>query len=127
MDSSISIKPRPGATARSNALRDPIAVRAAAETELDPERVVTAAADGGAKQNNKHGPHQEAVTRDFTIDPKSQEALFNAVDVRSAQIESTPNQVLLRHRAYRQQSAPNTPHKESSQENPADPHADFEA
>jgi hypothetical protein len=128
MDSSITIKPRPGVTPRSHALRDPIAVREAIDTELDPTKTVTAATDGGAKHNN-NGPHHEAAAREVVIDANGQEVLFGAVDVRSENAEPLPNQVLMRQRAYQQHPAPKDPLKEAAQEDASasDPHADFEA
>jgi hypothetical protein len=123
MDSNFTIKPRPGVAPRSNALRDPVTVREAVETELDPSKSVTPLGDGGAKQGNT-GSHQEASARDLVIDPESQAALFSAVDVRAGPAEQSPNQALMRQRAYQQHRPP-----KENPENPADPdpHADLEA
>ena len=122
MDSSFTVKPRPSVSPRSHALRDPVTVREAVDTELDPSKTVTAAADGGAKHNNS-SPHDEASARDVVIDPNGQEALFSAIDVRAEQAEQLPNQALLRQRAYRQRQAPTDDAAPPSH----DPHADIEA
>jgi hypothetical protein len=131
MDSSITIKPRPGASPRSHALRDPIAVREAVDTELDPAKTVNAATDSGANHhhNNHNGLHHEAAARDVVIDPQGQEALFSAIDVRAEHAELSPNQALMRQRAYQQHQVPKDALKEAPAEvAPAfDPHADIEA
>jgi hypothetical protein len=133
MDSSITIKPLPGARPRSHAQRDPVAVREAVDTELDPAKTVTAATDGGAKHhhNNNNGPHHEAAARDVVIDPKGQEALFSAIDVRAEHVDHSPNQALMRQRAYQQQQAHKRGHTETPTDDAAafdrDPHADIEA
>ena len=125
MDSNLTIKPRPGAAPRSNALRDPIAVREAAETELDPSKAVIAAADGGSKHGHG-GSHHEPFLRESAIDPDARAALFSAMDVRDEHVEQTPNQVLMRQRAYQQHPAPKAK-PESPAEDLPDPHADIEA
>ena len=121
MDNSIAIKPRPGVSPRAHAHRDPVAVRKTIDTELDPTKTVTATADGGAKQHDS-SPHHEASARDLIIDPIAQEALFSAIDVRAAHVEQTPNQVLMRQRAYKR-------HQPTAEDPPStgDPHADIEA
>lgn len=122
MDGSYTIKPRPGVSPRANVSRDPIAVRETVDTELDPAKVVAATADGSPKHND-NGPHDEASAREVVIDPKGQEVLFGAVDVRAEHADQSPNQALMRQRAYRRQAAP------SEDANPSndDPHADIEA
>ncbi len=132
MDNNITIKPRPGVIPRSHAQRDPIAVREAVDTELDPAKTVNAATDGGAKHhhhNNPNGAHHEAAARDVVIDPKGQEALFSAIDVRSEPTALSPNQALMRQRAYRQHQVPKDALKEAPAEvaSVSDPHADIEA
>jgi hypothetical protein len=123
MDGSITVRPRPGAPPRSHALRDPVTVREATDTELDPANAV-APADGERHGNNN--PHDEPARHDVIIDPQGREALFNAVDVRTAQVGQSPNQALMRERAYRQPP----PGKEPPAAEPdagRDPHADIEA
>lgn len=124
MDSSFTIKPRPGVAPRSHALRDPVAVREAIDTELDPPKIVTATADGGSKQGNS-GPDHESSKREVVIDPDAREALFNAIDVRAEHDEQSPNQALMRQRAYQQQSAPKE--KPDDDAGDHDAHADIEA
>jgi len=129
MDSGITIKPRPGVSPRSHALRDPITVRETADTDLDPTKIVTAAADGGSKQDNS--PHDEAAAREVVLDPEGQEALFSAIDVRAEHVEQSPNQALMRQRAYQQRKAHHEAHPETSPDDATvsnrDPHADIEA
>jgi hypothetical protein len=122
MDGSFTIKPRSGVSPRANVSRDPVAVRETVDTELDPAKVVAATADGSPKQHN-NGPHDEASAREVIIDPKGQEVLFGAVDIRTEHADQFPNQALMRQRAYRQRLTP------SADENPSndDPHADIEA
>jgi hypothetical protein len=122
MDSSFTIKPRPGVSPRANVSRDPVAVRETIDTQLDPAKAVAATADSGSKQNND-GPHDEASAREVVIDPKSQEVLFGAVDVRAEHADQSPNQALMRLRAYRQHQVP----KEDQKPADDDPHADIEA
>ena len=124
MDSGITIKHRPGVSARTHTLRDPVTVRETTETELDPSKTVAATAEGGGgAKHNGGGPHHEAAASDLVIDPKTQEALFSAIDVRAEPAEQSPNQALLRLRAYRQRPAPT----EESAPADSDPHADIEA
>ena len=128
MDSSFAIKPRPGVSPRAHPSRDPVAVRETADTDLDPAKIVAATADGGAKQNNNapqdHGaPHDEATARELVVDPKGQEVLFGAVDVRAEHADQSPNQALMGLRAYQQHQVP----KEEPKPSDADPHADIEA
>jgi hypothetical protein len=122
MDSSFTIKPRPGVSPRANVSRDPVAVRETIDTELDPAKIVAATTDGGGKQSND-GPHDEASAREVVIDPKGQEVLFGAVDVRAEHADQSPNQALMRLRAYRQHQVP----KEDQKSADDDPHADIEA
>ena len=53
MDSSFTIKPLSG-VGKSRALRDPIPVREAIETELVGFKTVTAMGDGAAKRRERH-------------------------------------------------------------------------
>jgi hypothetical protein len=119
MDSNVTIRPRPGVASRSNALRDPVAVREAIDTELDASKSVAALGDGGTR-HGQSGSHQEP--RDFVIDPQAQAVLFSAVDVRAEPTEQSPNQALMAQRAYQRQPAP-----KETPSSPADPHADIEA
>ena len=52
MDSSFTIKPSPG-VGKGRALRDPVPVREAIETELVGSKTVTAMGDGAAKDAGK--------------------------------------------------------------------------
>jgi hypothetical protein len=145
MDTSFTIKPRPGVGPRAHSPRDPVAVRETVDTELDPAKVV-AAADSGARQNNNgpqnhrpqdhrpqdhgtqihgpqiHQPHDEASAREVVIDPKGQEVLFGAVDVRAEHADQSPNQALMGLRTYQQHQVPT----ESPKPTQDDPHADIE-
>ena len=121
MDSNFAIKAKPGIAPRSNALRDPVAVREAADTELDPSKSVTALDNSGARRDQP-APHHDATGRDPVIDPQAQAALFNAVDVRAEHADQSPNQALMRQRAYRQPRV-----IDENPESVGDPHADIEA
>jgi hypothetical protein len=122
MDSNFTIKPRPGVLPRSNALRDPVTVREASDTELDPAKAV-APADSGGKQDS-HAQHHEQPKHDVIIDPGARDALFQAVDIRTGHGEPSPNQALMRQRAYH---APSTANQAASPAAPSDSHADIEA
>jgi len=121
MDSNFTIRPRPGVLPKSNALRDPVTVREAPDTELDPAKAVTPA-DRGGHQDNQGQPHEQA-RHEVVIDPGARDALFKAVDVRAAH-DGDPNAALMRQRAYRPSSPPTTPAEDSA---PGNPHADIEA
>jgi hypothetical protein len=129
MDSGFTIKPRPGVIPRSHALRDPVTVREAVDTELDPTKVVTAAGDGEAKHDNS--PHDEASAREVTLDPLGREALFSAIDVRAEHTEQSPQEALMHLRAYRQHTAHHEARADKLADDAAvvdqDPHADIEA
>jgi hypothetical protein len=118
MDSNFTIKPRPGVLPRSNALRDPVTVREASDTELAPARAVTPADQGGRHDN--HSQSHEQPQHEVVIDPGVRDALFQAVDVRAGH-DGQPNQALMRQRAYRSSASPNEP---AAADNP---HADIEA
>ena len=122
MDTGFTIKPRPGVSPRAHPSRDPIAVRETVDTELDPAKIVAAASDGGAKQNN-NAPHDEASAREVVIDPKGQEVLFGAIDVRTEHADQSPNQALMGLRTYQQHQMA----KEEPKPTDGDPHADIEA
>lgn len=129
MDSSFTIKPRPAVSPRAHALRDPVTVREAVDTELDAGKAVAPSTDGGASHQNPHdGPHDETSGRDVVIDPNAREALYNAIDVRAGHDEQSPNQALMRRRAYQQQPRPESHPQNSEIADPdRDPHADIEA
>jgi hypothetical protein len=127
MDSSFSIKPRPGV--HKAALRDPAPVREAVGTELNAGKTVNATGDGAGKQShdNRHGEQQrpEHLPHDVTVDPQSREMIYRERDVRAADREH-PDQALQRQRAYGhhvygQQAA------DSEAPPPDDPHADIKA
>lgn len=121
MDSNFTIKARPGVLPRSNALRDPVTVREAPDTELDPAKAVTPT-DRGGKQDHHDRPHEQAK-HEVIIDPGVRDALFHAVDVRTAH-DDEPDAALLRQRAYRPSSSANKPAEGDTRDNP---HADIEA
>jgi hypothetical protein len=92
MDSSFSIKPPP-AVAQSRALRDPVPVRGAVDTELIGERTVTATNNGDrhgqgqqgdSRQESKDGePRPDHAPQDLVADPDSRDVIYRARDVRS--------------------------------------------
>jgi hypothetical protein len=116
MDSSFSIKPRPGAR-KAYAPRDPVPVRGAVETDLDTSRSVAATGDG----TGKHGdPRSNHPARELVVDPDNQEKIFRQRDVRASEREH-PDQALQRRRAY----ASAKPGSETAK--PDENHADIEA
>jgi hypothetical protein len=127
MDSSFAIKsPLPGVQ-KSHTPRDPVAVRAAVETDLDVSKTVAATGDGGSKsdqrqadQRGEQPPHDHAPTS-VEVDPESRDLIYRERDVRAADRDH-PDQALLRQRAYRQ-----TPHHDGETPSIGDPHADIKA
>jgi hypothetical protein len=128
MDSSFTIKsPLPGVQ-KSHTPRDPVAVRAAVETDLDLSKTVAATADGGSKsdqrpgdQHGEHPPHDHHAPASLEVDPESRDLIYRERDVRAAEREH-PDQALLRQRAYRQ-----APHHDGEMPSAGDPHADIKA
>lgn len=126
MDSSFAIKPTPG-VAKSRALRDPVPVREAVETDLVDGKTVTAAGGGAGKDGrDKHDGSKDAEQRsdhaphDLVADPDSRQVILRERDVRAADREH-PDHALLRLRAYRPALTDIAPA-------PADdPHADISA
>jgi len=127
MDSSFTIKPSPG-VAKSRALRDPVPVREAVDTELVGAKTVTATGDGGAKdggskdegakdadQRPDHAPH------DLVADPNSRDVIYRERDIRTVERQH-PDQALLRQRAYHRQ-----PRVEADVPPADDPLADIKA
>ena len=107
MDSSFTIEPSSG-TASSRALRDPVPVREAVETELGGAKTVAAASDGGSKhggskqdegRNPDHRPDHDQPPHDLLADPNSRDVIYRVRDVRIPDGEH-PDQALLRQRAY---------------------------
>ena len=129
MDSSFTIKP-PAGVGQSRALRDPVAVRAAVDTELVGSKTVSTAGDsgdkgGGAKDGHKHGskdhePRPDHAVQDLVADPNSRDVIYRERDVRASEREH-PDHALLRLRAYRPVVANNEPLPSD------DPHADIRA
>lgn len=129
MDSSFSIKPPP-AVSQSRALRDPVPVRSAVETELSGERTVTATnyngdRDGQGKQDDprqdsKDESRPDHALQDLVADPDSRDVIYRARDVRSLDREH-PDDALMRLRAYRPSIAESVPASDD------DPHADIQA
>jgi hypothetical protein len=122
MDSSFTIKPRPGV--QNYAPRDPVAVRGAVETDLDAAKTVSANGDPSSQQRDPrqdHPPPQEHAPHDVVVDPESREVINRENDVRTQSEREHPDQALLRQRAYRPARA--------DAEQPADlePHANIKA
>ena len=131
MDSSFTIKPSPLA-GKGRALRDPVPVHEAVETELVGSRTVAAAGDGGGGSGGKDGGGKEGgfkdadqrsspVPQDVVVDPASRDVIYRERDVRALEGEH-PDQALLRQRAYRQ-----APPADIEPPPPDDPHADIKA
>ena len=106
MDSSFTIKPSPG-VAKTRALRDPIPVREAVETELVGGKTVTATSDGGgrdggARDGGGKDPDQrtDLAPHDLVANPETRDVIYRERDVRSTEREH-PDHALLRVRAYR--------------------------
>jgi hypothetical protein len=124
MDSSFTIKPPPSVV-KSRALRDPVPVRGAVETDLARHKTVTAADDGGAKDGGKHGskdadPRPDHALQDLVADPNSRDVIYRERDVRASERQH-PDHALLRLRAYRPVVADDDPAPSD------DPHADIRA
>ena len=129
MDSSFAIKPPPG-VGQSRAVRDPVAVRGAVDTELVGDKTVRPSAerggkDHGAKQDDGHNAQDtdaraDHAPQDLVADPNSREVIYRERDVRATGGEH-PDHALLRLRAYR-------PSLSDSEPPPSDdPHADIRA
>ena len=117
MDSSFTIKPRPG-VAKVYAPRDPVAVREAVETDLDVARAVAAAGDTGAHHRD---PHHDHVPHDVVADPESREVILRENDVRTHANEPVHPDQALQLRAYR------APRAEAETPPDAEPHANIKA
>ena len=103
MDSNFTIKPRAGAQ-KPYAPRDPIPVRQATETDLDPAKAITPGGDAGTQRDSRqdHAPHHDHAPHDVVADPESREVINRENDVRAIAPEREhPDQALLRQRAYR--------------------------
>jgi hypothetical protein len=123
MDSSFTIKsPLPGVQKP----RDPVAVRAAVETDLDVSKTAGATGDGGSKSDQRASdrrgehPSHDHPPAGVEVDPESRDLIYRERDVRTADREH-PDQALLRQRAYRQ-----APH-DGEMPLTGDPHADIKA
>jgi hypothetical protein len=131
MDSSFTVRPRPGAPS-TYAPRDPVPVREATPTDLNGARAVTASSDGQQgrqdrpgherqeknqeKSADSHPEHHETVV----VDPENRAAIFRERDVRSAE-RAHPDDALMRRRAYGPAPSP-APGAAASE-----PHADIKA
>jgi hypothetical protein len=117
MDSSFTIRPRPGA--QKYAPRDAVPVRQTIETEFDAVKAVTAPNDSGAEQ---HGKPQDHTHPDVMADPESRDVIIRENDIRAHTEERPhPDQALLRQRAYgHTQTGPDTPQS-------TEPHANIKA
>lgn len=117
MDSSFTIKPRPGV--HKYAPRDPVPLREAVDTGLDAVQSASGTNDGGGEQRE---PRHEHMPHDVVADPESREVINRENDVRAqADGREHPDQALLRFRAYRPALA------ESDSTPPAEPHANIKA
>jgi hypothetical protein len=117
MDSSFTIKPRPGV--QKFAPRDAVPVRQTVETEVDAVKAVTASNDSGADQHDK--PHDHTPP-DVIANPESRDVIIRENDIRTHAGESVhPDQALLRSRAYGQVQ------HEPAASPPAAPHANIKA
>jgi hypothetical protein len=118
MDSSFTIKPRPGAQ-KPYAPRDPVPVRGAVETDLDGAKAVAAVGDGGTPQRD---PRHDHAPQDMVADPESRDVIYRENDVRTHANEAVhPDQALLRLRAYR------PPQSDSEGAPDSEPHANIKA
>jgi hypothetical protein len=114
MDSSFTIKPR--AAVQRYTARDPVAVRQAVETELDPAKSVAATTDSGADQREKRHDH---APPDVIADPEARDLIMRENDIRNQGGEH-PDQALLRLRAYR-------PARTEPEPTTTEPHANIKA
>jgi hypothetical protein len=130
MDSSFTVRPRPGAPS-AYAPRDPVPVREATSTDLNAARAVTASSDGQQgrqdrpgqekKQDQSGDSHPDHPSHEtVVVDPENRAVIYRERDVRAADREH-PDEALMRRRAYGQPSAP-APAAPSG-----DAHADIEA
>jgi hypothetical protein len=120
MDSSFTIKPRPPVQ-KTYALRDPVPVREAVETDLSPSQAAAAGGDGAPHRDRQQDLQQDHAPHDMVADPDSRDVIYRENDVRTHANEPVhPDQALLRLRAYR---------PTSGTEGPADgePHANIKA
>jgi hypothetical protein len=129
MDSSFIVKPVLPVAA-SRALRDPVAVRQAADVPLTGDKAVTALqgekdqdqdsrGDGGHGRAPERKP--EHVPQDLVTDTDSRDVIYRERDVRALEREH-PDQALLRQRAYH-----SLPPADAPAEAPGNPHADIKA
>jgi len=116
MDTSFTIKPRPGV---EKFTRDPLPARKAADTEPGAGKSVAAIGDGQTEPRERR---QEHAPHDLIADPESREVINRENDVRAQSAEREhPDQALLRYRAYRPAKS------ESDNTAPAEPHANIKA
>lgn len=127
MDSSFTIRPSAG-VAKGRALRDPVPVREAVETELVGGQTVAAAGgdsdkDRRAKRDGSppQGHHPDHTPNSVEVDPDGRDVIYRERDIRASEREH-PDQALLRQRAYHRL----TP-AEAETSPPDDPHADIKA
>jgi hypothetical protein len=114
MDSSFTIKPRPGVQKFTS--RDP---RQAPETELEPSKAVVAAGDSDTEQREKRHEH---APPDVIADPETRDVIIRENDIRNqADHREHPDQALQRLRAYRPARS------ETEPPDPNEPHANIKA
>jgi hypothetical protein len=113
MDNNFTVK-RTGGAPKSYAPRDPVPVREATETELDPVRAAGAPGDAtrrrdqGRDQGREQGrdPRRDHAPHDVIADPESRDVINRENDIRAQAAEREhPDQALLRQRAYRPAAA----------------------
>jgi hypothetical protein len=124
VDNGFAVKPRAGLH-RTYGPRDPVPVRQAVETDLDPDRTVAAAEQNSGDGSGRQGDHRHNqpppghATSDVVVDPETRERIYRERDVRAASRQH-PDQAMLRQRAYGRAPAGDGPID-------GEPHADIEA
>jgi hypothetical protein len=101
MDSSFTIKPRPGMQ-KPYAPRDPVPKGEAVEADLGAAKAIAATGDGGAPQRDRRqDPRQDQAPHDVVADPESRDVIYRENDVRThVNGPVHPDQALMRLRAY---------------------------
>lgn len=92
------IRPPAGLPTRSSMLREPIPVREAAGTELGPSKAVTAVSEQGAGKRDQHRQHHAPVSD--LVKAGDTESLLRVAEHPATSAEASPNQALMRQRAY---------------------------
>lgn len=100
MDNGLVVRPRAGVH-RTYALRDPVPVREAAETELAATRAVTSIDphSGDRSDHRQHPPRPDHPAPEVVVDPLTRERIYRERDVRAAGL-SRCDEAFERQRAY---------------------------